>query len=877
MQRERLRPHSPARAPAGKPPGGRAPVPEDVKQEIAGVVLVATGIWLYVSLFRHEREGIFGAYMAQGIRALVGQIPAWVVPGLLFILGGYLLYRRRGFTLSWRFWGSALLLLCGVTWVQILTYPLLPGGLEAVDDPAAGSYMDFANARGGYGGGIVGFVVAWPLTKLFGAWGRHIVLTAAGLVGLMLAFEISVAAITRWMWGGAVQAGGTVAAGAGRALQTQRQRLADGRQGMQLRTGARPQGIRPDAVAEVAGARPVAPPSLVERYQPTEIERAKPGPPPPPEPVANATGLPFTINRFVQPDPMPAPEPQAIEQPPADDPRPAPGARPVQEATPAPRPAERAQTKAKPAEPVPVKMKRDGDHWQMALDADKLQNESGEYSLPPLDLLKKSAEAAQGTDEDFVRRAQTLEHVLSTFGVPSKVVEVHPGPTITRFELTVEAGVRINKVASLADDLSYHLAAKDIRIEAPIPGKRAIGIEVPNEQVNSVLLRDVLEDSGFLSLSSKLSVGFGKDIAGKPILGDLEKMPHLLIAGATGSGKSVCMNTIICSVLIKARPDELKLLMVDPKRVELAIYDGIPHLLAPVCTDARKAAGYLKWAVKEMEARYDLLAGTGTRNITGYNRWVRDNPGDGDQPRQPLPYIVIFIDELADLMMVAPVEVEDSIIRLAQMARACGIHLVIATQRPSVDVITGLIKANVPSRIAFAVASGVDSRTILDMVGAEKLLGKGDMLYHPQGLSKPMRAQGAFVSDKEVEQLVHFVKQQGRPQYQAEAMEVEGVSRKGGAAAAADDKEKESAADTAFPDAVRVVIEHGQASVSILQRRLRCNYTKAARLIDMMFERGFIGPPQGPKPREVLISMPQWEGLFGAEGEAAAGESDETP
>lgn len=863
MQRERLRTQTPVRAPGGKPSGGRTPLKEDLKQEIAGVVLAAIGIWLYVALLRQTQEGIFGGYMAAGVRSLVGQYSAWVVPGLLVLLGGYLLYLRRGFTLSWRFWGAALLLLCLVTWTQVFTYPLLPPDNLDPADPHAGQYMYAENGRAGLGGGLVGWATGLALTRLFGPWGRHIVLAAGVLVGLMLAFEVSVATITRWLAGRAVKAGESVAAGAGRAVQAQRERLAVGRAattGAALGTG-RPEGLRPDAVAEVA-AKPKAATTLVERYQPVGAE--------PVQPAAAGAGVPFTIHRAAA---EPAAEKPAAEKPAAE--QPAPGKPPEKPAEKPPGPSGGPVGKPRPAEPVPVKMKREGDQWQLALDPDKLKHESGEYHLPPLNLLKKETGAALGTDEDFVRRARTLEHVLSTFGVPAKVVEVHPGPTITRFELTVEAGVRINKVANLADDLAYHLAAQDIRIEAPIPGKRAIGIEVPNEQVVSVFLRDVLEGSGFLQLPVKMAVGFGKDIAGKPILGDLEKMPHLLIAGATGSGKSVCMNTIICSLLMKARPDELKMLMVDPKRVELAVYDGIPHLLAPVCTDPRKAAGYLKWAVKEMEARYDLLAASGTRNITGYNRWVRENPGDGEEPRQPLPYIVIFIDELADLMMVAPVEVEDSIIRLAQMARACGIHLVIATQRPSVDVITGLIKANIPSRIAFAVASGVDSRTILDMQGAEKLMGKGDMLYHPQGLSKPIRAQGAFVSDKEVEQLVGFVKQQARPNYQAEAMDVEGVSRKGATAAAAND-EKESAADSAFPDAVHVVIEHGQASVSILQRRLRCNYTKAARLIDMMYERGFIGPPQGPKPREVLIGMAQWEALFGAGAEeAAAGESDE--
>jgi S-DNA-T family DNA segregation ATPase FtsK/SpoIIIE len=391
-----------------------------------------------------------------------------------------------------------------------------------------------------------------------------------------------------------------------------------------------------------------------------------------------------------------------------------------------------------------------------------------------------------------------------------------------------------------------------------------VGIEVPNKERLSVHLREVMETPAFLNASSKLSVAFGKDQAGNPVVGDLGKMPHLLIAGSTGSGKSVCMNTIICSLLFKARPDEVKMMMIDPKMVELSTYNGIPHLMAPVITDVKKAAGYLKGAVKEMETRYELFAAAGARNIQQYNQMCLDDPGpDPENPRKPLPYIVIFVDELADLMMVAPVDVEDSICRLAQMARACGMHLVIATQSPRVDVITGLIKANIPSRIAFAVSSQVDSRVIMDYAGAERLLGKGDMLYHPAGHSKPIRVQGAFIHEKEIDQIVNFVKAQAKPVYTAQEVAFDLSPKKGAAGAGpAGDAEPSSAVDAVFPTACRIVVEHGQASVSILQRRLRCNYTKAARLIDMMEERGFIGPHQGSKPREVLLTMPQWQEIF---------------
>jgi DNA segregation ATPase FtsK/SpoIIIE, S-DNA-T family len=493
---------------------------------------------------------------------------------------------------------------------------------------------------------------------------------------------------------------------------------------------------------------------------------------------------------------------------------------------------------------------------QLGIDPGKLGDA---YRLPPVSLLKPPNPNARIDPLTLEDQGRLLVDTLRNFGVESTVLEINAGPAITRFELQPGPGVRVNKFTQLADDLALALAAEQVRIEAPIPGKSAVGIEVPNKERAPVTLREILETPQFLASPSKLTVAFGKDNAGNVIHGDLQRMPHLLIAGSTGSGKSVCMNSIICCLLMKARPDEVKMMMIDPKKVELSTYDGIPHLTAPVVTDVKKAAGYLKGAVKEMESRYELFASLGVRNITQYNQLVIEEPGDRENPRRPLPYVVIFIDELADLMMVAPVEVEDAICRLAQMARACGMHLVIATQSPRVDVITGLIKANVPSRIAFAVSSGIDSRVILDQNGAERLLGRGDMLYFVSGMAKPLRAQGALVSEKEVEELVRFVRAQGQPTYTAQAVDVEVNGRKvnGGA------DEIQSAADQVFPEAVRVVIEHGQASVSVLQRRLRCNYNKAVRLIDMMEERGFIGPHQGSKPREVLISIHRWRELFG--------------
>lgn len=466
------------------------------------------------------------------------------------------------------------------------------------------------------------------------------------------------------------------------------------------------------------------------------------------------------------------------------------------------------------------------------------------YVIPSLTILARPKHNAITKDVDHNTNALKLVNTLKSFGVSAIVSEVHRGPAVTRYEIQPAVGVKVSRIVSLTDDLALALAAKDIRIEAPIPGKSAIGIEVPNAEVAVVSLREVLESPNYQDAAARLTVGLGRDISGEPIVADLTKMPHLLVAGATGSGKSVCINGIITSILFKAKPSEVKLMMIDPKMVELNVYNGIPHLLAPVVTDPRRASIALKKAVAEMERRYNLFAKNGARNIEMYNQWVRDQAETGIK-HSTLPYIVVIVDELADLMMVAPGEVEDAICRLAQMARAAGIHLIIATQRPSVDVITGVIKANIPSRIAFGVSSMADSRTILDMGGAEKLLGRGDMLYLPMGASKPTRIQGAFVSDKEVEEVVTFVKEQQEVNY-AEEMIPEEVS----------EAEQPVVDDELYDQAVQVVAEAQTASASLLQRRLRVGYTRAARLIDMMEAQGIVGPYEGSKPREVRVPRP---------------------
>ncbi len=464
------------------------------------------------------------------------------------------------------------------------------------------------------------------------------------------------------------------------------------------------------------------------------------------------------------------------------------------------------------------------------------------YILPPTNLLNMNTDGkAVNTKKEVMNNVRVLEETLGNFGVSAKVSQVSVGPAITRYELSLSPGVKVSKIVGLSDDISLGLAAAGIRIEAPIPGKSAVGIEVPNKDVTMVYLREVLESEEYKSSKSKLAFGIGKDVAGADIVADLAKMPHLLIAGATGSGKSVCINTLIASILYKATPDEVKLLMIDPKVVELSIYKNIPHLLIPVVTDPKKAAGALNWAVVEMTERYKKFAANNVRDITGYN-------AINSEGVEKMPQIVVIIDELADLMMVSPGDVEDSICRLAQMARAAGIHLVVATQRPSVDVITGLIKANIPSRISFAVSSQVDSRTILDMGGAEKLLGKGDMLFYPVGESKPLRVQGAFVAEKEIEKLVNYIKEQVPPSYNDEIMKnLEQVDDE-------ENVEYDEEADELLPTAIEMVVESGQASIMMLQRRLRVGYSRAARLIDQMEERGVIGGHEGSKPRKVLMS-----------------------
>ncbi len=503
------------------------------------------------------------------------------------------------------------------------------------------------------------------------------------------------------------------------------------------------------------------------------------------------------------------------------------------------------------------------DKNNFSVEKEETEKKNVEYKFPPIDLLQKS-EMPSNSDitTELNNNGKMLVDILKSFNVQTKIIDISRGPAVTRYELQPASGVKISKITNLSDDIALNLASSGVRIEAPIPGKAAVGVEIPNKVVSVVKMRELISSSKFKSSKSKLTVVLGRDISGEIMTADLAKMPHLLIAGSTGSGKSVCINSFIISLLYNASPEEVKLLMIDPKVVELGVYNGIPHLLVPVVTDPRKAAGALNWAVNEMLNRYKKFAENNVRDLESYNNYVTRCPGMVDKDGEVLekmPQVVIIIDELSDLMMAAPNEVEDYICRLAQMARAAGMHLVIATQRPSVDVITGIIKANIPSRIALAVSSQIDSRTILDMSGAEKLLGRGDMLFSPVGSPKPIRVQGCYVTDREIEKVIDFLKESQETSYDSTiAAEIEKNAVLDGAKEGSNSKASEGTADPVMNEAIKCIIEAGQASTSLLQRRLRVGYARAGRLIDEMEQMGIVGPHEGSKPRQVLITYQQF-------------------
>ena len=541
----------------------------------------------------------------------------------------------------------------------------------------------------------------------------------------------------------------------------------------------------------------------------------------------------------------------------------------INRAEPAPDVEEAESFAEEPYEPVRESKKKSGamaaaemERVAAAVAADEAKPKKA-YHFPPMNLLKRGNKTSGESDAHLRETAMKLQQILQNFGVNVTVTNVSCGPAVTRYELQPEMGVKVSKIVGLTDDIKLNLAAADIRIEAPIPGKAAVGIEVPNKENSAVMLRDLLETAEFKNSQSKISFAAGKDIAGKVVVADIAKMPHVLIAGATGSGKSVCINTLIMSILYKASPEEVKLIMIDPKVVELSVYNGIPHLMIPVVTDPKKAAGALNWAVAEMMRRYQAFAEQNVRDMKGYNEKAASSPAIDGEELKMMPQIVIIVDELADLMMVAPGDVEEAICILAQLARAAGIHLVVATQRPSVNVITGLIKANMPSRIAFSVSSGVDSRTIIDMNGAEKLLGKGDMLFYPSGYQKPARVQGAFVTDKEVQSVVEYLKNHnGDADYDNEIVQHVNTSEIGtgqGLGAGSEENER----DMYFTEAGRLIIDKDKASIGMLQRTFKIGFNRAARIMDQLCEAGVVGGEEGTKPRKVLMSKEEFEQYMG--------------
>ncbi|MDX1932496.1 MAG: DNA translocase FtsK [Capsulimonadales bacterium] len=791
----------------GRPPRRRANT--RLLYDVLGVSLVTAALILLATLLwpaARPGENVFGSAVIAGMRLIVG-VGVWAFPVVLLVCG---LLLAVGRSRSWDNVGGAVFAyLVYISWWHLGHAP--PAGHFALDN-----LLNY--------GGYVGAGLSWCLRTAVGTVGGHIFFFALSLVALLYLTDIPLPAllgpIDRLLGRGAEA--GRKAARSG--LETARVRIAQRREN-RLTPGTVDTGTA-DTVADKPDNGRFGRRLFVRRTpEPGETDAPQAGTPKG-KPLSRP-GL-FSFRRREQP---PLPGMEELSAPETDEPEEEPIA-PVLIAT-----TEAIQPSAPPAPRGP-------DPNAPALEAVR------KFVLPSMQLLKPGSPAPKESGESEERR-EILLQTLEDFGVGADVANIAHGPTITRYEVELDRGIKVSKIVSLADNLAMALAAIDVRIEAPIPGKSAIGIEVPNETRQTVTLRDVIDRPEFLNSPSKLTFALGKDVTGTCRYADLAKMPHLLIGGSTGSGKSVGLNTLICSLLYRCTPRELKFLMIDPKKVELSLYEGIPHLAAPVITNVKQAPSVFKQALKEMETRYDRFAKMQTRNLEGYNSKVPED--------ERLPYWVIVVDELADLMMTSGPEIETAICRLAQLARATGIHLVIATQRPSVNVITGTIKANISSRIAFAVNSAVDSRTILDSVGADRLIGRGDMLFMPMDATKPMRIQGCFVSEQETESLVEYLKSQAQPSFEVLPSS---LSLSDGD----NDSGEEAAEDELFESAVKLVVSGGSASTSMLQRRFKIGYTRAARLVDLMEQRGIVGPLDGAKPREILISREQADAMFAPPG-----------
>lgn len=748
----------------------------EYNHEIVGILLIALGILITLSLYFHDVVGLFGKLTRDMLLGMMG-LPAFIVPLVVLAYGILVLLRKDSSFFQSKALYAGVLVLIISSLIQTGCYDpkeyLNASPIESIT-------KFYQNGIKLQGGGVLGGIISTPFLKVFQITGTIVILMTLSIIDIILLTNISFVDLLRGLQE-SIQ----------NAFKSLKNKLAEGRH-------------REEADAEKNNAasgkndhKEEVPLSKIIDMNLKKSER---------KPVEKADVSPAVL------------EEKDHVQLVIND-------------------MKKVQPPEKP-EPVDI-----------SKEITVGTGTGVQYTYPTFELLNLNND--EGKDINDIKNAalegaRKLEDTLKSFGVEAKVTNVSRGPAVTRYELQPSPGVKVSKIVNLSDDISLNLASAGVRIEAPIPGKAAVGIEVPNKEVTAVYLREVLESKDFVQYSSKLAFALGKDISGEPIIADIGKMPHVLVAGATGSGKSVCINSLIISLLYKASPEEVKLLMVDPKVVELGVYNGIPHLLIPVVTDPKKAAGALNWAVQEMVNRYKLFADKNVRDLKGYNALMKE-----EEQQQQLPQIVIIIDELADLMMVAPNDVEDAICRLAQMARAAGMHLVIATQRPSVDVITGVIKANIPSRIAFAVSSQVDSRTILDMGGAEKLLGKGDMLFYPVGEPKPIRIKGAFITDKEVEKVVEFIKSQGSVSYDNDIIDEINSESEPSESEPGDN-------DELLPQAIELVVDAGQASVSLIQRKFKVGYARAARIVDQMEARGVVGPFEGSKPRQVLISKQQW-------------------
>lgn len=899
------------KAPRSGKPRESAPAPEpqvdrSLLREVLGVVVMGAGVLLLYFCFA---EGEAAAAVLQVLRGLAGSL-FFVLPLLVIWVGALITFASKEHPVHpGRVLLTALLPLIFAAIWHVFYYDKI---LALMNQNYFMNFVIFSYNYQKAGAGVLGALLTWPIHRnlmLENKFGSVLLLVTLMLADLVLLRKIS---LTRL--------GGKVRQSYDAYVEHARQRADEKRQAAQQRMQAmvvptaypEPEPARDKPVRLKSAPRTKLPDSddlenwdLDENPAPARgremlIERIRPDDPLPGEPrvkpakaEADGPDVPHFLAKRrpknAQPEPLNVREPEPLYHPEPEPLPPQPDGREVAERAPgASRAAGEAKgqaefiggdwqevklgddmlTCAEAPEPAPeppfeptTPPKREKRPVIIAQSIKKpvkkptpepVKADDG-YNYPPIDLLA-SAQPSQikNREQSDELKAKKLIETLASFGISARLIGIAHGPTVTRFELSPAAGIKVSRITALADDIALNLAAVSVRIEAPIPGKAAVGVEVPNDTIEVVPLRDVLESAEARKHPSRLAVALGRDNAGRYIVTDLAKMPHVLIAGATGSGKSVCINCIVCSILYRATPDEVKLIMIDPKVVELSSYNGIPHLLVPVVTDPKKAASALDWAVAEMSGRYKKFAELGVRDMKGYNLHRPE-----DEP--PMPQIVIIIDELADLMMVAPGEVEDSICRLAQLARAAGIHLVIATQRPSVNVITGVIKANIPSRIAFTVASQVDSRTILDVGGAEKLLGRGDMLFAPSGTNKPARVQGAWVSDDEVNEIVSYIKVRHETTYDPDVIEHLANAQLSDAAK----DEAKDAYDELLPEAVEMVIEAGQASTSMIQRRLRVGYARAGRLIDEMEKRGIVGPADGAKPRNVLISREQFKLLFG--------------